>query len=64
MKEVVGDIREVFYPHTAMKLKVRKASIINKQESNKAKLKDYLSSAKGFGVSHMMLFTSTDKSIE
>lgn len=45
-------MRELMYPYTALKLKDRK----------KNTLKDFLSVAGQFGVTHMMVFSQTDKS--
>jgi ribosome biogenesis protein SSF1/2 len=47
------DMRELLYPYTAYKLK----------ESKKNTLKDFLGVAGIFGVSHMLLFSQTDKSV-
>jgi len=52
LKPVIGDMREVMYPHTAMKLR----------ESSKNRLKDFISTGHGFGVTHMLLFSSTSTS--
>lgn len=46
------DLRNLMYPNTALQL----------QESKKNVLKDFLSVAGIFGVSHMMILTKTDKS--
>ena len=51
IKELVQDMRLLFYPNAAMKLK----------ESEKNKLKDFLNASKVYGISHMSFFTSTDK---
>lgn len=45
-------MREVMYPYTAMKL----------QEGEKTKITDYLKMAGVFKITHMMVFTSTDRS--
>ena len=44
-------MRELMYPNTALKLK----------ESKKNTLKDFVSVAGVFGVTHMMMFTQTEK---
>ena len=45
-------MREVMYPYTAIKL----------QESDKAKIKDYMKAASSYEISHFFIFTSTEKS--
>lgn len=50
LKEMVHDLRDIMYPFTASKLK----------ESNKNTIKDFLSAAGQFGVSHMMMLTQTE----
>ena len=47
MKELLHDTRNLMYPFTAVKLK----------EQKKNSIKDFLSAAGIFGVSHMMMFT-------
>jgi ribosome biogenesis protein SSF1/2 len=51
-KELLQDMRDLMYPYTAEKLK----------ESKKNSIKDFLSVAGIFGVTHMMIFSQTDKS--
>ncbi len=66
LKKIIGDMREVMYPHTAMKLRVKNKLEISFsvfKESNKNKLKDYIQSSSGFGVSHMVLFSATSSSM-
>ena len=46
-KELLQDTRDLLYPFTASKLK----------ESKKNTLKDFISVAGQFGVSHMLLFS-------
>jgi len=43
-------MRDIMYPYTASKLK----------ESSKNKIKDFITAAGVFGVSHMMMLTSTE----
>ena len=50
MRELQQDMRNLMYPYTAMKLK----------ESKKNSLKDFVSAAGQFGVSHMMIMTQTE----
>ena len=52
MKELVTDLRNLMYPNTALNL----------HESKKNILKDFLSVAGIYGVSHMMILTKTEKS--
>lgn len=40
---MVQDVREIMYPYTAINLK----------ENDKTKIKDYVSTCKAYGVSHM-----------
>ena len=47
------DYREIMYPNTSMKL----------QDSDKTKIKDYLYAAGHYRMSHMVIMTSTKKSI-
>ena len=47
LKDLLHDMRDIMYPFTASKLK----------ESNKNSIKDFVSAAGIFGVSHMMMFT-------
>lgn len=47
LKELLMDMRELMYPYTALKLKDKK----------KNTLKDFLSVAGQFGVTHMMMFS-------
>lgn len=47
MRELQQDLRNLMYPYTASKLK----------ESKKNSLKDFISAAGQFGVSHMMILT-------
>ena len=51
-KELLQDTRELLYPYTALKLK----------ESKKNSIKDFISVAGLFGVTHMVVFSQTDKS--
>ena len=51
LKELLKDTRELLYPYTAMKLR----------ESSKNTLKDFISVAGVFGVTHMVVFSQTDK---
>ena len=46
-KELLKDTRELLYPYTALKLK----------ESKKNSIKDFVSVAGQFGVSHMLVFS-------
>lgn len=50
LKELLQDLRNLMYPYTALKLK----------ESKKNSLKDFVSAAGTFGVSHMMIMTQTE----
>ncbi len=50
-KELLKDTREMLYPYTAINLK----------ESKKNSIKDFISVAGQFGVSHMLVFSQTDK---
>ena len=50
LKELLHDVRNIMYPFTASKLK----------ESWKNSIKDFISAAGLFGVSHMMMFTQTE----
>lgn len=52
LKELLQDTRELMYPYTALKLK----------EKKKNTLKDFLGVAGSFGVTHMMMYSQTDKS--
>jgi ribosome biogenesis protein SSF1/2 len=45
-------MREVMYPYTAMKLR----------EGEKVKIQDYLKMTGVYQITHMMIFTSTDRS--
>ena len=47
LKELLHDTRNLMYPYTATKL----------VESKKNSIKDFVSAAGQFGVSHMMVFT-------
>lgn len=49
---LVSDVRNCMYPNTAVNLKEKKNN----------NLKDFLSVAGIYGVTHMMIFTATDKS--
>lgn len=51
MKELLQDTRDLMYPYTAAKLK----------DSKRNTLKDFISVAGVFGVTHMMLFSQTEK---
>jgi ribosome biogenesis protein SSF1/2 len=51
MKELLQDMRELMYPYTALKLK----------ESKKNTIKDFLGVSGIYGVTHMLLFTQTEK---
>ena len=46
-KELLQDTREMLYPYTALKLK----------ESKKNTIKDFISVAGQFGVTHMLCFS-------
>jgi len=50
LKELLHDMRDLMYPFTASKLK----------ESSRNTIKDFLSAAGLFGVSHMLMFTQTE----
>lgn len=50
LKELLQDIRELMYPFTAVKLK----------ESKRNTIRDFLSAAGIFGVSHMLMLTQTE----
>ena len=50
-KELLQDMRELMYPYTAARLK----------ESKKNTIKDFISVAGIFGVTHMMIFSQTEK---
>jgi ribosome biogenesis protein SSF1/2 len=50
-KELLQDTRDLLYPFTASKLK----------ESKKNTLKDFIAVAGQFAVSHMLVFSQTDK---
>lgn len=50
--ELISDMRNCMYPNTAIKL----------QERKKNTLKDFLGVSGMFGITHMMIFTATDKS--
>ena len=50
LRELLQDMRNLMYPYTATKLK----------ESKKNSLKDFVSAAGQFGVSHMMIVTQTE----
>ena len=52
VKQLITDMRNCMYPNTAIKLK----------EHKKNALKDFLSVSSMYGVTHMMIFTSTEKS--
>lgn len=52
LKELLHDMRNIMYPFTALKLK----------ESKKNSIKDFISAAGIFGVSHMQIFTQTETS--
>ena len=47
LKDLLTDLRELMYPYTATRL----------VESKKNSIKDYISAAGMFGVSHMMILT-------
>jgi ribosome biogenesis protein SSF1/2 len=51
-KELLQDTRDLLYPFTASKLK----------ESKKNTLKDFIAVSGQFAVSHMLVFSQTDKS--
>jgi ribosome biogenesis protein SSF1/2 len=51
LKELLQDTRELMYPYTALKLK----------EQKKNTLKDFISVAGTFGVTHMIVFSQTEK---
>ena len=42
-------MRELMYPYTSMKLK----------ENDKSKIKDYINASKVYGISNMLIFTSS-----
>lgn len=46
-KELLKDTRELMYPYTALNLK----------ESKKNSIKDFISVAGQFGVTHMLIFS-------
>lgn len=50
LKDLQRDMREIMYPYTASKLK----------ESSRNTIKDFMSAAGIFGVSHMLMFTQTE----
>lgn len=50
LKELQHDWRNLLYPYTATKL----------VESKKNSIKDFVSAAGEFGVSHMLVFTQTE----
>jgi len=52
LKELLHDIRDLMYPYTASKLK----------ESKRNTIKDFVSAAGLYGVSHMMVLTQTEVS--
>ena len=51
LKDLLHDMRELMYPYTASKL----------VESKRNSIKDYISAAGQFGVSHMMIMTQTEQ---
>jgi len=51
IKKIIKEMRGIMYPYTAINLK----------ESKTNSLKDFLSIVDVYGLSHMMLFTSTPK---
>jgi len=51
LKELKHDFRNLMYPHTAAKL----------TESRKNSIKDFVGAAGELGISHMLIFTQTDK---
>jgi ribosome biogenesis protein SSF1/2 len=53
VSQLVQDMRRVMQPYTALKLKERK----------RAALKDYVSVAGSLGVTHMLMFSKTDASV-
>ena len=52
MKKVIKELRTTMYPYTAINLK----------ESKKNNMKDFLSLVDVYGLSHMLIFTNTEKS--
>ena len=50
MKQLLQDLRDLMYPYTASKLK----------ETKRNTIKDFLSAAGLFGVSHMMMISQTE----
>lgn len=50
LKDLLNDLRDLMHPYTAAKLK----------ESKKNTVKDFLSAAGLFGVSHMLMLTQTE----
>jgi len=53
VSQLVQNMRRVMQPHTAMKLKERK----------RAALKDYISVAGPLGITHMLMFSKTEQSV-
>jgi ribosome biogenesis protein SSF1/2 len=51
MKDMVKNLREVMYPYTGMKL----------NDSEKIRIKDYIKGCGVYGVSHMMILSSTER---
>lgn len=51
LKKIIKELRTTMYPYTAINLK----------ESNKNSMKDYLSLVDVYGLSHMLIFTNTEK---
>ncbi|EGR31956.1 hypothetical protein IMG5_099180 [Ichthyophthirius multifiliis] len=51
LRQIVTDYREIMYPYTGYKL----------QESDKTKIKDYIATSSVYGISHMVIITSTEK---
>ena len=51
LKKMIKELRATMYPYTAINLK----------ESKKNNMKDYLSLVDVYGLSHMLIFTNTEK---
>lgn len=51
MKHIVQDVREIMHPYCAINLK----------ENDRTKIKEYIETSKTLGVSHLQIFTSTEK---
>ena len=51
VKKMIKELRTTMYPYTAINLK----------ESKKNNMKDFLSLVDVYGLSHMLIFTNTEK---